>query len=404
MSAFELSRFRHPRPALFSVALALALTSCALLETEPKVPKVRSAQTDAREAQRATVKRLVERLAVRARERREGRLDILLLSAGGQYGAYAAGFLRGWESRSAPAMPHFDLVTAVDSTALLAPFALLGTAEALAEGAKLFREAPLELAPSAEFWPELQSDKPSSFGRYRDTVENLFDDDFQSELHHEFLANREIVLATTDFDLGAPRFWELGYELGEDERGLHRARALMVASAAAPGVFTPTLIDRHVHGAGDVFGNLVVPFNFENFRRLAARLRAHEVSETVEVRFWVIMNGFASAGEADVDPESRSDMIGRSLSLAFRAAQTDALDRLEDLARAVNGSLRGVRVQVQVTMIPESLAYQPGANERYSAAYMLSLEQEGYERARGDSAWDRSVVYRDRYDDDRNYD
>ena len=48
------------------------------------------------------------------------RLKVLMLSAGGQYGAFGAGFLRGWADRPG-GRPEFDLVTGVSAGALLAP-------------------------------------------------------------------------------------------------------------------------------------------------------------------------------------------------------------------------------------------------------------------------------------------
>lgn len=380
------------------VVLSIATTSCGIFASTGEVPKVRSVGTEPREAQLATVRRLVELLAQRVRLRRDARLDILLMSSGGQNGAYGAGFLRGWQERSLPGMPQFDLVTGVSSSALQAPFALIGTQAAIDRGAALYRTAPLDLAPAADFWPSLQGNVLGDATPYRELVATLLDEPLQEELHHEYLARRTIAIATTDFDLGAVRFWELGHELADDERGLERARALMVASAAVPGVFTPAMIDRHVHAAGDVFSSLLIPLQFDDYRMLAARLKALGVSDSIDIRVWVIMNGFGIADEVRIDPESRSQMSERSQALVFRAAQADLVERVADLTRAVSGGLRGLRMQLHVTMIPAELAEEPGAGAIYDPAWMLRLEQIGYERARGESAWDRVVVPRDRYD------
>jgi hypothetical protein len=395
MPAPESSR----RLSIFAVAIiCISTASCVLFRSSSAVPRVRSAGTDAREAQQATVRRLVDLLAQRVRERRDAKLDILLLSAGGQHGAYGAGFLRGWQERTLPAMPHFDLVTGVSSSALLAPFALIGTQAALDRAAALYRVAPLELAPTADFWPGLQSDEQRDATRYRDVVDNLLDEPLQAELHHEYLAKRTVAIATTDFDLGTVRFWELGHELGEDDRGLRRARALIVASAAVPGVFTPAMIDRHVHAAGDVSSSLLVPLQFDDFRLLGTRLRALGVMDTVEVRLWVIVNGFCNAMEVRIDPENRAGMSERSQALVFRAMQAELVERVADLTRAVSGGVRGLQMQLHVTMIPSELAEEPGSDAVYDPAWMLRLEQIGYERARGESAWDRVVMPRERYD------
>jgi hypothetical protein len=56
--------------------------------------------------------------------------DILLLSAGGQYGAYGSGFLQGW-SENTRLMPResIDMVTGVSTGALMATYAFLGSSD-----------------------------------------------------------------------------------------------------------------------------------------------------------------------------------------------------------------------------------------------------------------------------------
>jgi hypothetical protein len=323
----------------------------------------------------------------------------LLISAGGQNGAYAAGFLRGWENRTQPGMPHFDLVTGVATSALQAPFALLGTQVALDRGAALYRSDAVELSPAPEFWGPLQRANEFKDTRaYDDLVASLLDPPLQAELFHEFQDKRSVAIATTDFDLGAQRVWELGRELGDTESGMVRTRALLAASASVPGVFAPVMIDRHVHASGDVSSSLLMPLQFDDFRALTARLRALGVSESVQVRLWVIFNGFANAAEARVDPASRLEMAERSHVLLFRANQAQQIEKLIDLTRAVDRGVRGLRMELRVTMIPPELAEEPGADASYNSAWMLRLEQFGYERARSESAWDTVVIPRDRED------
>jgi hypothetical protein len=142
-----------------------------------------------------------------------------------------------------------------------------------------------------------------------------------------------------------------------------------------------------------------MPLQFDDFRLLASRLKNLGMSENVEVRLWVILNGFAVAPEVRIDPESRTAMSERAQALVFRNAQSEIVERVSDLTRAVTGGVRGLRMQLHVTMIPPELADEPGAESLYDATWMLRLEQIGYERARGESAWDRVVVPRDRYYD-----
>ena len=62
-------------------------------------------------------------------------LDILIISGGGDWGAFGAGFLQGWQQVPAQhplAKPEFDVVTGVSTGTLIAPFAFLGDAPAIA--------------------------------------------------------------------------------------------------------------------------------------------------------------------------------------------------------------------------------------------------------------------------------
>src|SRR5207244_207960 len=59
-------------------------------------------------------------------------IDILIISGGGDWGAFGAGFLKGWQKVPAGhplAKPAFDAVTGVSTGALIAPFAFLGDAQ-----------------------------------------------------------------------------------------------------------------------------------------------------------------------------------------------------------------------------------------------------------------------------------
>ena len=112
-----MSTLRHVRHSL--ACLALVLTACAAIERPPAT--VESLTVDGvghDKAQRALFDASIDRLAERAITRGDRTLDILLLSGGGQHGAYGIGFLRGWLSRTGDSMPRFDLVTGVSTGSL----------------------------------------------------------------------------------------------------------------------------------------------------------------------------------------------------------------------------------------------------------------------------------------------
>ena len=80
------------------------------------------------------------RRALESPENEPQTLDVLVLSGGGAFGAFGAGFLEGWGHVVEPGFrrPVFDSVSGVSTGALIAPFAFLGTPEAYAEIVELY--------------------------------------------------------------------------------------------------------------------------------------------------------------------------------------------------------------------------------------------------------------------------
>ena len=72
--------------------------------------------------------------------------DFLLLSGGGDRGAFGTGFLLGWSTvaSGANALPKFDGVSGVSTGAFIAPFAFLGTHADYETIDRLFRNPKLD--------------------------------------------------------------------------------------------------------------------------------------------------------------------------------------------------------------------------------------------------------------------
>ena len=69
-------------------------------------------------------------------------VNVLIMSGGGDWGAFGAGFLKGWQTvpRQHPlAKPEFDAVTGVSTGTLIAPFAFLGDAQSIDQISNLYR-------------------------------------------------------------------------------------------------------------------------------------------------------------------------------------------------------------------------------------------------------------------------
>ena len=106
------------------------------------------AQREAHDAEMAaTARAFRERIMARLKARYDAQpgvpvvYNLLVLSGGGDWGAFGAGVLQGWSRVQGPlAMPAFDVVTGVSTGALIAPFAFLGDARSIDTGPAHMKE------------------------------------------------------------------------------------------------------------------------------------------------------------------------------------------------------------------------------------------------------------------------
>ncbi len=391
-----MTRFgHHARRAIVALAILAITTSCSTIRRPPAT--VGSLEADAqtlRASQRATVDALIDGLVRRAERRGDRTIDLLLLSGGGQNGAYGAGFLRGWRTRTATPMPTFDLVTGVSAGAMQSPFAILGTQAAYDQVGELFRNAAHDFAPTFDWWYWFfRTGGVVKADRSRQTIERVLDQKMQAALETEFANDRHLVVATTDVDLGRGHFWDFGYELGCTTDGLQRARRILLASAAIPSIFPPVVIDGHVHADGGVISNVSIPLEFRDYQTLAERLRAKGIAGDVTVRVWVVMNLGLSPRVTVTNPSSRGDMSHRATGLLYSGQQAQLIERLADLARAVSGTIPGLKLELHSTSIPAAVSKEKGADKLFDDAWMRRLEQFGFDRAVGDTPWDEEEAF-----------
>lgn len=375
--------------SVVALLIAASLVACATVHRPPAT--VASLEHDAiaaRAEEQATTDSIVDRLARRALARGDRTLDILLLSGGGQNGAFGAGFLRGWKSRAEAPMPSFDLVTGVSTGALQAPFAFLGTEASLDTLAALYRRSAETIAPTIDwlFWLRRTGGLVKTT-RMRKSIKQVFDTAMLGRLESAFRDGRQLAIATSDYDLGVGRTWNVAHELARRPDGLARVHSLFLTSASIPGIFPPQIIDGRVHLDGGVIANVLPLLALPQYERLARQGRALGFKEPMKVRLWVIMNLWSQAPAMAINPASRKAVNARTTAMLFWAQQPQLLQRLTELTRAVNADVDGLRMEIHFTEIPAAVANEPGASELFSRVFMQRLERLGYERARSATPW-----------------
>jgi len=374
---------------LLPLALILLASGCAAISRPPaSVTSLTAKSVPLALRDRQLRDSVIARLVRRAERRGDRTLDVLLLSGGGQNGAYGAGFLRGWKQRSDAPMPRFDLVTGISTGALQAPYALLGTREALDTVSALYARAATSIAPTIDWWFWFRrTGGVVNTERFDRTLEQAIDGDFRTELRAAFAEDRQIVFGTTDFDLGIGQLWSLGDELDSSEAGLRRARMLLKAATAIPAIFPPVVVDGHVHADGGVVENVLPVLALADYRQLGAALAARGLRD-VTLRLWVVMNVWSHADPRVISPSNRGQMDSRSTMLLFYLHQPSALEKLDYLARAVTAEVPGLRLEMRVTSIPVEQSVAPGADKLFNKDFMQRLDSLGFARAQSPAPWD----------------
>ena len=375
-----------------AVALCVSaplVSGCAAVHRPPATRA--SLQHDAIAAtahEQAVADSIAVRLARRALARGDRTVDILLLSGGGQNGAFGAGFLRGWKSRTNNAMPAFDLVTGISTGALQSPFAFVGTQASIDTLSALYLRSADRFAPTLDwfFWLRKTGGVVKT-GRLRETLAVVVDSAMGTALTKGFSEGRQLLIGTTDMDLAVGHTWDLSQELVTPSGGLARIRQLMLASSSIPGIFPPQVIDGRVHADGGVISNVLPGLSLAQYEQLAAEARALHFKEPLTVRLWVIMNLWTQAPVSVMNPASRKGIAGRSNLLLFWAQQPQLLQRLHELTQAVNAGVDELRMEMHYAAIPADVADDPDAMKLASRAFMQRLDQLGYEKARSAAPW-----------------
>lgn len=173
--------------------------------------------------------------------------SFLILSGGGDAGAYGAGLLNGWTDRGT--RPKFDVVTGVSTGALIAPFAFLGSkydgqlkkVYTAHKAEDYYTAQPLQGILGG---PAFADNQPLFQLIVRYANKRLID-----EVAREHNKGRRLFVQTTNLDAQRPVIWDMGAIANyRSPRARDLFRRVLLASAAIPLVFPPVKIKVMVGG------------------------------------------------------------------------------------------------------------------------------------------------------------
>ena len=313
-------------------------------------------------------------------------INFLAVSGGGDDGAFGAGLLVGWTETGT--RPEFKGVTGISTGALIAPFAFLGPEED-----DTLREVYTMIGPANILKPRgllaaITDDGMADNSPLLELISRHVNAEFLARIAREYQEKgRLLLIGTTNLDARRPVIWNMGaiaVAARDNPKALDLFRKILLASAAIPGAFPPTMIDveangrpyqeMHVDGGAMAQVFLYPPRMFDLIRQQGSKVppRARNV--------YVIRNARLDPNWAVVERSTLS-IVGRAISSLI---QTQGL-----------GDLYRIYLTAQQDGLDYNLAYigadfKAEHKEDFDTTYMRALFDYGYQLGRKGYPWHKT--------------
>ena len=308
--------------------------------------------------------------------------DVLLLSGGGDSGAFGAGFMHGWSQSGT--RPEFKLVTGISTGALIAPFAFLGT-----EYDSTLKEAFTTISAKDVYhirwlsfpWSDAFAD-PMPLAQL---IKRYITKDILKAIARAHQQGRRLYVGTTNLDADRLVIWNMGaIAISGHPNALDLFRQIILASSSVPGAFPPVLIEVEIDGAS--YDEMHVDGGVKaQLFMLAATLDIAELRKKLgvfpeidrETRIFVIRN--AEVGpEPEQVPRNLKVIPRRAFSSLIKSQALSDLNRIYEVAKKHDLDFNWVA-------LPND--YEPLEGGKFDIDEMNSLFKLGYEIGLKENVW-----------------
>jgi patatin-like phospholipase len=290
----------------------------------------------------------------------------LILSTGGEEGAYGAGFLNGWAATGT--RPPFSVITGVSTGALMATYTFAGgkydeelhQVYTTISATDIFEVAATQESLS-DNWP---------LGK---TIEKRVTSEMLAAVAAEHQKGRRLFVLTTNLDAGRPMVWNMGAIAAQGgDAGLKLFRQVLLAAASIEGMFPPVYVTveangrqfQEMHGDGGATGPLY--FGPEAYLSPASPLRFPATG------VYAIFNGKLT-NEFYLPSRTTAGILGRSIGIALKAG-----GRLQLALAGVAAQKAGI--PFEITYVDDGFA-QVGRG-LFDSKYMNALYDYGLAQGR----------------------
>lgn len=330
-----------------------------------------------------------KRQVARRKLRSTAELDVkfLAVSGGGEDGAFGAGLLCGWSERGD--RPTFDLVTGVSTGALTAPMAFLGSAYDPQLRHVYTEITPEKVLINRGYSAALFNDALADNAPLYRTISGVLDEKMLADIAAGYRDGRLLLIGTTNLDAQVPVIWNIGAIAASGHpKALDTVRRILLASAAIPGAFPPSMFDvvldgkayqeMHVDGGAFVQSFLYPGSLTEDRRERIARRQ-----KVAHIEAYVIRNGRLDPNWADVRRQMLG-IAGRAIATMITASGYNDLVRIYFTAK---------RDGVGFHLAYIGTDFDKKLSEPFEQAYMRALFEYGYSKARAGYPWAAKPPY-----------
>ncbi len=309
------------------------------------------------------------------------KMNLLAVSGGGENGAFGAGLLCGWTAQGS--RPTFDLVTGVSTGALTAPFAFLGPARDPELKSVYTDLTPEQVLAKRWFTAALFDDALADNTPLFKTISRYLDQRMLAEIAAAYDSGRLLLIGTTNLDAQRPVIWNIGaIARSGHPKALETVRRILLASAAIPGAFPPSMIDvtidgrpyQEMHVDGGAFAQT---FLYPSSAAADRRQRMARGERVLSADAWVIRNGRLDPDWAKVE-RSTLGIVGRAISTMIAASGFNDVIRIFATTRRDRIGYHLAYIGADFDMVLPSPFYPP---------YMKALYDYGYRKAVAGYDW-----------------
>ena len=328
--------------------------------------------------------------------------DYLLVSSGGDRGAFGAGLLVGWTASGT--RPEFQLVTGVSTGAIIAVFAFLGPDYDDSLRDVYTTHSSRDLVAERGVRDAMSGGAVYDSAPFRRLIDQYLGDEEIARIAAEGRKGRRLLIGTTNLDAARPVVWDLtriAASGAPDARQL--IGDLVLASSSIPGIFPPVLLEveaagRHydeLHVDGGVTSQLFLDHGGLDWKRIAERLRVQGKPQV-----YLIHNGRTrprlTAVRSSVDGLSRDDEEAKPQWKEVEPRVSPILTRSMSSLLRTRGLGEAVQLYAQshsddlgfsLASIPDDFDHD--SDELFDREYMQALFERGYALAQSPNPWTR---------------